>query len=158
MNFGQCRRGGTYHKRRCPLPVLFAGSNSMDANRRKRIPSLPKWRLYRRLCPLVGGQSVSLARSVGGAAPYALHLGQDVDSRWAFDSRACHFGFEFLGSNERARLFQTLPFEEKCNVVYVSCAAEDMAAELAVFVPPVKGGIEHRFPSRIIGHFVVDKN
>ena len=62
----------------------------------------------------------------------------------AFDPRARHSRFEFLGSDERARLSQTFPFEEKRDVVYVSSAAEDTATELAVFVPPVEGGIEHR--------------
>src|ERR1035437_2920498 len=97
------------------------------------------------------------ARSVGRATPDAVHLSEEVDSRRAFDTRARHFGFEFVGSCECARLFQTLPFEEKSKVVDVSSAAENTATELAVFVQPVKGGIEHRFPGRIVSDFVVDE-
>ena len=124
------------------LPVLFAGSAPFDANCRKSIPSLAK-------LP---------ACSVGSAAPEAVHLSEEVDSRQAFDTRIRHLGFEFLGNYEGARLFQTLPFEEKCEVVDVSSAAENTATELAVFAAPVKGGIERRFPGRIIGDFVVDEN
>src|SRR5208337_101058 len=56
------------------------------------------------------------------------------------------------------RLFQTLPLEEKSDVVDVSSAAENTATALAVFAPPVEGGIERGFPGRIVGDFVVDQN
>jgi len=98
------------------------------------------------------------ARSVGSAAPDALHLSEEVDSRRTFDTCTRHSGFEFLGSHECARLFQTLPFKEKSEVVDVSSAAENTAVALAVFAPPVVGGIEQRFPGRIVGDFVVDEN
>ena len=98
------------------------------------------------------------ARSVGSAAPDAVHFSQEIDSRRAFDTCARHFGLEFLGRYECARLFQTLPFEEKSEVVDVSSAAENTAVALAVLVSPVEGGIEHRFPGRIVGDFVVDEN
>ena len=101
---------------------------------------------------------ISPARSVGRAASYAVHLGEEFDSRWALDTRARHFRFEFLGSNECARLFQTLPFEEKRKVVGVSSAAENTASALAVFVSPIEGGIKRRLPSRVVGYFVVDQN
>src|ERR1035437_7036304 len=75
----------------------------------------------------------------------------------AFNSGARHFGFEFLRSYERARLFQNLPFEEEGDVVDASGAAENVATVLAVLAPPVEGGIERRFPGRIVGNFVVDE-
>src|SRR5208282_1553230 len=98
------------------------------------------------------------AGSVGSAAPDAVHLSEEVDSRRTFDTRIRHSGFEFLGSYECARLFQTLPLKEKSEVVDVSSAAENTEIALAVFAPPVVGGIEHRFPGRIVGNFVVDED
>src|ERR1035437_4153884 len=98
------------------------------------------------------------AGSVGSAAPDALHFSEEVDSRRTFDTCTRHSGLEFLGSYEFARLFQTLPFKEKSEGVDVASAAENTAIELAVFVPPVEGGIERRFPGRIVGDFVVDEN
>ena len=121
--------------------------------------------------PIVGGQlgwtarvvslgdsSISPARSVGRAAPDAVYLSDEIDSRLAFDTCTPHFGFEFVGSYECARLLQTLPFEEECKVVDVSSAAENTATALAVFTPKVKGGIERRFPGRIVGNLVLDEN
>src|ERR1019366_6730537 len=87
----------------------------------------------------------------------AVHLTEEIDMRRAFDARARHFGFEFLGSYEGARLLQTLPFEEKSEVIDASSAAENTATALAVLAPPVEGGIERRFPGRIVGNFVVDE-
>jgi hypothetical protein len=98
------------------------------------------------------------ARSVGSAAPDALHFSEEVDSRRTFDTCTRHSGLEFLGSYEFTRLFQTLPFKEKSEGVDVASATENTATALAVFVPPVEGGIEQRFPGRIVGDFVVDEN
>ena len=98
------------------------------------------------------------ARSVGSAAPEAVHLSEEVDSRRTFDACTRLSGLEFLGSHECTRLFQTLPLKEKSEVVDVSSAAENTATELAVFAAPVEGGIERRLPGRIIGDFVVDEN
>ena len=106
----------------------------------------------------LGDSSVSPARSVGRAAPDAVYLSDEIDSRLAFDTCTPHFGFEFVGSYECARLLQTLPFEEECKVVDVSSAAENTATALAVFTPKVKGGIERRFPGRIVGNLVLDEN
>src|ERR1035441_7855276 len=97
-------------------------------------------------------------RSVGSAAPDALHFSEEVDSRRTFDTCTRHSGLEFLGSYEFTRLFQTLPFKEKSEGVDVASATENTATALAVFVPPVEGGIEQRFPGRIVGDFVVDEN
>src|ERR1035437_216280 len=96
-------------------------------------------------------------QSVGSAAVDAVHLSEEINMGRAFNPGARHFGFEFLGSYEGARLLQTLPFEEKSDVVDASGAAEDMATALAVLAPPVEGGIEGRFPGRIVGDFVVDE-
>lgn len=97
------------------------------------------------------------ARSVGSAAPHAVHLSEEIDSRRAFDACIRHPGLEFLGCYEFARLVQTLPFEEKSEVVDVAGAAEDTVIALAVFAPPVVGGIERRFPGRVVGNFVVNE-
>jgi hypothetical protein len=96
--------------------------------------------------------------SVGSAAPDALHLSQKIDSRRPLDSRARHSGLEFVGCDKGARLFQTLPFKEKIDVVDVSGAAENTTTALAVLAPPVQGGIESRLPGRIVGDFVLDEN
>src|ERR1039458_5429080 len=156
--WGQARRGGNARTRgicfRSCLPVqpywMRTAGNRFPAflsgNSTQGVPV--SWRTVV-FCP---------ARSVGRATPDAVHLSEEVDSRRVFDTRARHFGFEFVGSYECARLFQTLPFEEKSKVVDVSSAAENTATELAVFVPPVKGGIERRFPGHIVGDFVVDEN
>src|ERR1035437_3417529 len=96
-------------------------------------------------------------QSVGSAAMDAVHLSEEIDMGRTFDARARHFGFEFLGSYEGARLLQTLPFEEKSDVVDASGAAEDMATALAALAPPVEGGIEGHFPGRKVGDFVVDE-
>src|ERR1039458_1220310 len=98
------------------------------------------------------------AGSGAAAARSSRHFSEKADSRRPFDTCIRHSGFKFLGSYEFARLFQTLPFEEKSEVVDVSSAAENTAIALAVFVPPVEGGIERRFPGRIVGDFVVDEN
>jgi len=101
--------------------------------------------------------SVSPARSVGRAAPDAVYLSEEVDSRLALDTCTRHFGFEFVGGDECARLLQTLPFEEKCKVVGVSSTAENTATALAVFASKVEGGIERRFPSCKVGDLVADE-
>jgi len=101
--------------------------------------------------------SVSPARSVGRAAPDAMHLSEEVNSRGAFDTRTGHFGFEFVGSYEGARLLQALPFEEKYKVIGVSNAAENTATALAVLSPKVEGGIKRRFPGRIVGDLMVNE-
>src|ERR1019366_7648617 len=97
------------------------------------------------------------AQSVVSASVYAEHFTEEINMGRAFNSGARHFGFEFLRSYERARLFQILPFEEQGDVVDASGAAENVATVLAVLAPPVEGGIERRFPGRIVGNFVVDE-
>ena len=108
--------------------------------------------------PQLGDNSICPARSVRSAAPDAVHLSEEIDSRRAFDTRARHPGLEFVGGDECTRLFQTFPFEEKYEVVDVFSAVEDTATALAIFAPPVKAGIEYRLPGRVIGDFVMDEN
>src|ERR1039458_5793059 len=96
-------------------------------------------------------------QSVGSAAVNAVHFTEEINMGRAFNPGARHLGFEFLRSYERARLFQILPFEEQGDVVDASGAAENVATALAVLAPPVEGGIERRFPNRIVGDFVVDE-
>jgi len=77
---------------------------------------------------------------------------------WPLDTRARHFRFELVGSEECARRVQALPFEEKCKVVGLFNAAENAATPLALFLPPIEVRIEHQFPGRVVGDFVVDEN
>src|SRR4029077_17418299 len=106
----------------------------------------------------LGDNSICPACSVRSATPDAVHLSEEIDSRRAFDARTRHPGFEFVGSDECTRLFQTLPFEEKGEVVDIFGAVKDTATVLAILAPPVKTGIERRLPSRIVGNFMMDEN
>ena len=56
------------------------------------------------------------------------------------------------------RRFQILPFEQKSKAVDISGVAINTATTLAVLAPPVEVGVERRFPSQIIGNFVVDQD
>src|ERR1700687_5799198 len=102
--------------------------------------------------------SICPARSVRSAASDAVHLSEEIDPWRAFDTRARHPGFEFGGGDECTRLFQTLPFEEKCEVIDVFSAVENTATVLAILAPPVKAGIEYRFPGSIVGDLMMDEN
>ena len=104
------------------------------------------------------GSGVGPASSVGGAAPDAVYFGQEFDPGRPFDTGARHLRLEFIRGDERARRVQIIPFEEKSKVVDVSGAAEDAATALAMFVPPIEIGVEHRLPKGIVGHFVVNEN
>src|SRR5258708_40081040 len=85
--------------------------------------------------PQLGDNSICPARSVRSAAPDAVHLREEIDSRRAFETRAGHPGLEFVGGDECTRLFQTFPFEETREGVDVFSSVEDPATALAVFAP-----------------------
>src|SRR5271156_877229 len=111
-------------------------------------------------CPAQSDAPLGAGRgpSVGCAATYAVHLSQKVNLRRAFDSGPRHFGLEFVGGKKGSRPFQILPFEEKRDVINLSCAAENPATALALFLPPTEVGIESRLPRHIVRDLVVDKN
>lgn len=152
-----------------PAPGLYLSSAIFDASRHKWIPIFLSKAAVLRARVLFytscfttarrndGARERQLRHSVGGAATDALHLSQKVDLGRPFDSRTRHFGLELIGGSKGSRPFHIFPFEEKRDVVDVSCAAENPAAALSVFVPPIEVGIESRLPGRIIGDFVVDQ-
>ena len=135
------------------LPVLFAGSSLFGCGPLEIGYKFPQVSAHQ-----LGDDTIYPARSVRSAAPDAVHLSEEIDSRRAFDTRARHPGFEFVRGDECARLFQTFPFEEQGEVVDVFSAVKDTASALAIFAPPVEAGIERRLPGRIVGDFVMDEN
>lgn len=133
----------------------------MDASHREWILSfLSQGRGFADATPVLGPAdwNVGFANLIGGTATQGVYLSQEVDSRRAFHSRPGHFGFELFRSDKCSRRFQIFPFKQKCDVIDVSGAAENSTTALAVFMPPIEVGIESRFPSHVIGDFVVDKN
>ena len=108
--------------------------------------------------PSVNYTNILAADSVCGTAPQIVDFRQKINARRAFYSRLSHSRFYFFGTQECSRLFQTLPFEEQSDVIYISGAVEDPATSLVIFVPQINGGIERHFPRGIVGDFVVDQN
>ena len=106
--------------------------------------------------PSANYTNILAADSVCGTAPQIVDFRQKINMRSAFYSRLSHSGFKFFGTQECSRLFQTFPFEEQSEVIYISGAVEDPATALAIFVSQINGGIECHFPRGIVGDFVVD--
>jgi len=145
-----CRNGPNRLPRCCPVHQLWmpTAGNGFPAGKFQSIPIVG-------LGPWVDSD---VPRSVGRTTPDAVYLSQEVDLWRPFDPGACHFRFEFIGSEEGARRVQTVPFEEKSEVVDISGAAENAATALAVLMTPIEVGIEYRFPGGVVGNFVVDEN
>jgi hypothetical protein len=103
--------------------------------------------------------AISLARSVGGAAPDAVHFGEKIDSRLALDARAP--AIFALSSSEamKARAFSRFSHSKKSVRSLTFPALRKMRQLRSPFLcRQSKAESNDRFPGRIIGDFVVDKN
>jgi hypothetical protein len=103
-------------------------------------------------------RNLQLTNSIGRASPDAVYFSQIVHVRLALYPRTGHLDFKFPRTDKRPSRFQTLPFKQKRKVIDVARAAKNSATALPMLVPPTQVGVEHRFPGRVIGNFVVDKN